>query len=143
MHKNYVKPSENTYEFNFPKSYGGAGAKSFYDSMFEDILGGEEPKRDEMREFLGMSPDVDYNELMFNSNFESGNLDVVVKRNEDSYNLFLRADTNTKGYFNWFHFEVGKTKKGRTVKFNIVNMSKRVSLFEHGMGINYWSKKKN
>jgi hypothetical protein len=59
MHKNFVKPHENTYEFNFPKFYGIANAKAFYDSMFEDFLEGEAPRRDELREFTGMSPDID------------------------------------------------------------------------------------
>lgn len=57
---------------------------------------------------------------------------MVVKVNDNEYDLFLRVDTNTKGYFNWFHFEVYKTKKNRTVKFNIVNMSKRDSLYKRG-----------
>lgn len=51
MHKNFVKPAENTYEFNFPKFYGMAGAKSFYDSVFEDMLNGETPFGNEEREF--------------------------------------------------------------------------------------------
>ena len=80
-----------------------------------------------------MSPDLDRNELHFNSNFESGNLDMVVKRGLDSYDLFLRVDTNTKGHFQWFHFETIKTKKNKTVKFNIVNMSKKESLYLRGM----------
>jgi len=139
MHKNFVKPSENTYEFSFPKFYGLASAKAFYDSVFEDMMDGEVPRKDEMREFQGMSPDVDRNELHFNSNFENGNLDMVVKTGEDTYDLFLRVDTNTKGHTNWFHFEVNKTKKFKTVTFNIVNMSKKDALFNHGMLINYWS----
>ena len=43
MHKNFVKPHENTYEFNFPKFIGLSSAKAFYDSMFEDFLEGEAP----------------------------------------------------------------------------------------------------
>ena len=139
MHKNFVKPSENTYEFSFPKFYGLASAKAFYDSVFEDMMDGEVPRKDEMREFQGMSPDVDRNELHFNSNFENGNLDMVVKTGDDTYDLFLRVDTNTKGHTNWFHFEVNKTKKFKTVTFNIVNMSKKDALFNYGMLINYWS----
>lgn len=132
MHKNFVKPNENTYEFNFPKFMGLGAAKAFYDSMFEDFLEGETPSRDDMREFVGMSPDIDRNEMIFNSNFESGNLDMVVKIGDNEYDLFLRVDTNTRGYFNWFHFQVGKTQKGRTVKFNIVNMTKKDSLYKRG-----------
>jgi hypothetical protein len=145
MHKNYVKPSENTYEFAFPKFYGLASAKAFYDSVFEDMLEGEAPRRDEMRAFTGMSPDVEWNELHFNSNFENGNLDMVVKVGPIDYDLFLRVDSNTRGHCTWFHFEVGggRLSKGRTVKFNIVNMSKRDSLYNHGMQIYYWSAKKN
>ena len=90
-----------------------------------------------------MSPDIEKNELYFNSNFENGNLDMVVKTGENNYDLFLRVDTNTKGHFNWFYFEVGNTKKNRTVHFNIMNMSKRDSLYNHGMLINFWSQKRN
>jgi hypothetical protein len=76
-----------------------------------------------------MSPDVEWNELHFNSNFENGNLDMVVKTGEKEYDLFLRVDSNTRGHCNWFHFEVSRVKKNKTVKFNIVNMSKRDSMF--------------
>ena len=90
-----------------------------------------------------MSPDIEWNELTFNSSFENGNLDMVVRTAENTYDLFLRVDTNTRGHLGWFHFEVGKTRKGKTVHFNIVNMSKKESMFNHGMQINYWSQKKN
>lgn len=49
-----------------------------------------------------MNPDVEKNEceeeLIFDSNFESGNLDMVIKRKELEYDLFMRVDTNTKGH---------------------------------------------
>ena len=114
MHKNFVKPAENTYEFNFPKFYGLSSAKAYYDSMFEDMNDGDSPMRDDWREFQGMSPDVEWNDLHFNSNFENGNLDMVVKTGDGCYDLYLRVDTNTKGHFNWFHFEVSKTRKQKT-----------------------------
>jgi hypothetical protein len=148
MHKNFVKPSESTYDFVFPKFYGLASAKAFYDSFFAEEQGildengngvGDQPCRDDMREFAGMAPDVEWDEMYFNSNFENGNLDVVVRTGENTYDLFLRADTNTRGHFGWFHFEVGRTRRGRTVHFNIVNMSKIDSLYNHGMMINFWS----
>jgi hypothetical protein len=143
MHKNYVKPSESTYEFEFPKFHGLANAKEFYDSFFADEFDGEKPIRDEWREFKGMAPDIERDELRFNSNFENGNLDMVVRTADNTYDLFLRADTNTKGHFGWFHFEVSKTRRGRTCHFNIVNMSKSDSLHNHGMLINYWSQRRN
>lgn len=143
MHKMFVRPAESTYEFAFPNFFGIGSAKEFYDSFFADEYDGEKPAKEEMREFTGMAPDVEWDELRFNSNFENGNLDMVVKTGENTYDLFLRADTNTKGHFGWFHFEVSRTKKGRTCHFNIVNMSKPDSLHMHGMQINYWSQKRN
>lgn len=151
MHKNFVKPSESTYEFAFPRFYGLASAKAFYDSFFAEEHGlldedgnGQAPHhRDDIREFTGMAPDIEWDELHFNSSFENGNLDTVVRTGENTYDLFLRADTNTRGHFGWFHFEVAHTKRGRTCHFNIVNMSKSDSLHNHGMLINYWSQKRN
>lgn len=37
------------------------------------------------------------NVLIFDSNFESGNLDMVCKVSDYEYDLFMRVDTNTKG----------------------------------------------
>ena len=142
MHKTYVRPYEQTYDFQFPKFHGLASAKAFYDSFFTGA-DGEKPIRDDMREFKGMAPDAEWDELRFNSNFENGNLDMVVRTGENTYDLFLRADTNTKGHFGWFHFEVGNTKRGKTCHFNIVNMSKPNSLHNYGMLVNYWSQKRN
>lgn len=49
-----------------------------------------------------MNPSIDEktasNELLFDSNFESGNLDMVIKRKDLEYDLFMRVDTNTKGH---------------------------------------------
>jgi len=143
MHRNFVKPQENSYEFEFPKFYGLEGANAFYDSFFEDLLEGEQPQKEEQREFIGMSPDLPRSELQFNSNFESGNLDMVVKAAPLTYDLFLRVDTNTKGHFNWFYFQMSNTRKGQTIRLNIVNMTKGHSLYQQGMQINYWSRLKN
>ena len=37
-------------------------------------------------------------ELIFDSNFESGNLDMAIKRKEFEYDLYMRVDTNTRGH---------------------------------------------
>lgn len=37
-------------------------------------------------------------ELIFDSNFESGNLDMVIKVKEFEYDLYMRVDTNTRGH---------------------------------------------
>ena len=36
--------------------------------------------------------------LIFDSHFESGNLDCVVKVSDNEYDLFMRVDSNTKGH---------------------------------------------
>jgi hypothetical protein len=45
-------------------------------------------------------------ELIFDSNFESGNLDTVIKKKDLEYDLFMRVDTNTRGHHQWFYFSV-------------------------------------
>jgi hypothetical protein len=47
-----------------------------------------------------------HKELIFDSNFESGNLDTVIKKKDLEYDLFMRVDTNTKGHHQWFYFSV-------------------------------------
>ena len=37
-------------------------------------------------------------ELVFDSAFESGNLDMVIKTKPMSYDLYMRVDTNTRGH---------------------------------------------
>lgn len=69
----------------------------------------------------------------FNSNFESGNLYKVYQREFNEYDLILQNDINTKGNNQWFFFSVKNVPKNTNVKFNIVNLSKRFSLFEYGM----------
>ncbi len=71
--------------------------------------------------------------LVFDSNFESGNLDRVSIASLNEYNLFLNPDTNTKGHSQWFYFAVTNTEKGRTVTFSVLNCTKPVGLFEDGM----------
>jgi len=51
--------------------------------------------------FTGTSP-----ELIFDSNFESGNLDMVIKVKDYEYDLYMRVDTNTRGHHQWFFFSV-------------------------------------
>ena len=46
-----------------------------------------------------MNPEINQdNELVFDSHFESGNLDMVIKTNDSDYDLFMRVDTNTRGH---------------------------------------------
>jgi len=71
--------------------------------------------------------------LVFDSNFECGNLDRVSIVSLNEYNLFLKPDTNTKGHSQWFYFSVTNTMKDKKVTFNILNCTKQIELFKHGM----------
>eukprot|EP00742_Colponemidia_sp_Colp-10_P006393 GILJ01006851.1.p1 GENE.GILJ01006851.1~~GILJ01006851.1.p1 ORF type:complete len:1123 (+),score=176.22 GILJ01006851.1:301-3369(+) len=71
--------------------------------------------------------------LVFESRFESGNLNRAVKVSEREYNLVLETDVNTKGHIQWFYFAVSNTTAGQSVQFNLVNFLKPDSLYNEGM----------
>lgn len=82
------------------------------------------------RIFRGMNPTLkDNSELTFDSNFESGNLDAVIKVADNEYDLYLRIDTNTRGHLQWFNFTVKNCGRTR-VRFNIVNFKKAKTLYQ-------------
>lgn len=70
-------------------------------------------------------------ELTFDSAFESGNLDIVQMKTRDTYDLYMRTDTNARGHHQWFYFSVEHTAelRNRKVTFNIVNFTKDESLY--------------
>jgi len=56
--------------------------------------------------------------------------------NDNEYDLYMRVDSNTRGHHQWFYFKVtGKIKEDRQIKFNIVNFTKKRSLYENGMKV--------
>jgi len=71
--------------------------------------------------------------LVFESRFESGNLRRAIQVYEYEYDLILHPDYLTKGNTQWYYFRVSNTRVGRTYRFNIVNLLKPDSLFNHGM----------
>jgi len=80
--------------------------------------------------------------IQFNSIFESGNLDVVIRKNDKEYDLFMRVDSNTKGHTSWYNFEVKGLKKGEKIQLNICNLAKSRSLYERGMRPYIWRSSK-
>jgi hypothetical protein len=60
----------------------------------------------------------------FNSDFESGNLDMAIEVDVNEYDLFMRVDTNTRGHFSWYYFKIGDLAKGQKIKVNICNFTK-------------------
>ena len=90
------------------------------------------------------------NVLIFDSRFENGNLRKAAKCNNIEYNLWLENDTNTRGHTQWFYFKViykdvplRAEKKTHRVRFNVMNLAKTASLYEHGMKPWAWSKRQH
>lgn len=82
-----------------------------------------------------MNPDlVNEKELRFDSNFESGNLDMVIRTKPWEYDLYMRVDTNTRGHHQWFYFNISYNSdshfKSKRIKFNICNFTKKQSLYK-------------
>jgi hypothetical protein len=121
MHKAFS--GTNSYPFQFSATYKGVSA------------GGKQATKD----FVGMHPHHRDN-LVFDSRFESGNLDRVVKVKSDEYDLYMRTDANTRGHNQWFFFKVNN-QQAQTVKFALVNFTKHDSLYSQGMQPCVYSKK--
>jgi hypothetical protein len=68
----------------------------------------------------------------FASDFESGNLDLVLNYEPNKYELYMRADSNSIGHRQWYFFKVKFKNKG-LYNFTICNFSKKDSLYTKGM----------
>jgi len=92
-------------------------------------------------ELRSPTPQVNMDELLeFTSCFESSNLQYALYNVEDeAYDLVLENDVHTRGHTQWFYFAVRNGRRGQTVRFRIVNMSKAKSLFRLGMKPVVWS----
>lgn len=62
--------------------------------------------------------------MAFDSNFEGGNLDLVVKVSHKEYELYMRPDTNTMGHEQWFNFKVRVCRRGKVMRFRVKNFNK-------------------
>lgn len=72
--------------------------------------------------------------LIFESRFESGNLFKAYQTADFEYDLELKSDYGSPHYqTQWFYFRVSNTREGQVYKFNIVNLIKPDSLYNHGM----------
>lgn len=75
------------------------------------------------------------NLLVFDSDFESGNLDkaILIKNSYkyQEYDLYTRSDSNSTGYNLWFYFSIQGNPNiavGTQIKLNIMNLKKSRSL---------------
>ena len=83
------------------------------------------------------------NELLFTSNFESGNLRYAIKLSNHEYDLILRPETDCVRTYHWFFFrvEINNTigcerfRENKVVKFNIINLYKKTVLFSEKIRI--------
>lgn len=121
MHRQF-KARDPDYDYSFDSPLTSA-----YDFISKKMNKVPDP-----RPFLGMSPDCPSDCLRFDSFFECGNLDRAVLVKADEYDLYVRPDSNTGGHFQWFYFKVSNVARHRTVRFNIVNLSRKRSLYESG-----------
>ncbi|XP_075019946.1 cytosolic carboxypeptidase 2 [Calonectris borealis] len=71
--------------------------------------------------------------LLFESRFESGNLQKAVKVGPFEYVLTLRPDLYTAKHTQWFYFRVQNTRRDPLYRFTIANLAKPKSLYGEGM----------
>ncbi|NXG97323.1 CBPC2 carboxypeptidase, partial [Loxia leucoptera] len=71
--------------------------------------------------------------LLFESRFESGNLQKAVKVGPYEYVLILRPDLYTAKHTQWFYFRVQNTRREPLYRFTIANMAKPKSLYGQGL----------
>lgn len=71
------------------------------------------------------------NGIIFESRFESGNLDCAIRTRVNEYDLFLRIDSNTNGHVMWYYFRVqNRENKGMKIRLNICNLRRSKVTFE-------------
>mmetsp|Transcript_5071 Transcript_5071/g.7656 ORF Transcript_5071/g.7656 Transcript_5071/m.7656 type:complete len:216 (+) Transcript_5071:1461-2108(+) len=76
------------------------------------------------------------NILVFDQNFESGNIDSVYIHNCEEYNMLMKVDSNTKGNTYWFCFRVQNFRVGVRYTFNIFNFTRSIEKFyRDGMNV--------
>jgi hypothetical protein len=79
--------------------------------------------------------------LVFDSQFESGNLSHVARTSDFEYELLLEPDTNTAHKTQWFFFSVSNTAPVPSIRFNILNFEKDESLFAKRMRVLTFSRR--
>ena len=91
-----------------------------------------EPKEGELSPFYQIQSEDDYT-CVFESRFECGNLRRAIQVYEFEYDLILKPDYNTRGHTQWYYFRISNIRTGKLYRFNIINLMKPDSLYNHGM----------
>lgn len=91
-----------------------------------------QPIEGELAPFYQPQSEDDYT-CVFESRFESGNLRRAIQVYEFEYDLILKPDYNTRGNIQWYYFKISNVRKNKVYRFNIINLMKPDSLYNHGM----------
>jgi len=89
------------------------------------------PGKPEGREKTSNKIDINkLNHILFDSEFESGNIDQVRQLSTVEYDIWMRNDTNGSTNLQWFFFRMRNPENFRElIRINIVNFTKGNSLF--------------
>ena len=84
-----------------------------------------------------------FNDIIFTSEFDSGNMKQCAKIKEDEYSILIASDCEGKYLLNkisifkiWFYFGV-KSEKERNIKISIDNLNNFYKIFKNGYKICY------
>ena len=91
------------------------------------------------------------NNILFSSNFESGNLRMAIKHSDNEYDLIIRPENNSTRTFQWFYFLVqlnpnnNYLNEKNIIKFNLINLSKKTIILNEHVRVlchynNFWSR---
>ena len=70
------------------------------------------------------------NHILFDSEFECGNIDQVRQLSTVEYDVWMRNDSNGSSNLQWFYFRVRNPENFKEmIRINIVNFTKGNSLF--------------
>lgn len=72
-------------------------------------------------------------DLIFNANFEGGNLGFVEQIDQFDYDLMVRPDVANPRFRLWFNFTVSNQRPNQCVVFTFVNLSETLILFDEGL----------
>jgi hypothetical protein len=81
--------------------------------------------------FTGMNPFMSEHKLKFDAELESGNLDCAIKTSDNSYDLYLRVDSNTHGHCLWYYLKT-KSYINQKVRFSICNLKASLTMYNEG-----------
>ena len=114
-----------------------------YDKLIDMLTIKEPYDKNKSKSFVWKNYDLN-NELLFSSNFESGNLRYAIKHNSNEYDLILRPETGCLRSYQWFYFRIKINNKSDNlnvfknnpiIKLNIINLCKKTIILNNNTRI--------